>query len=399
MPEGDILAHMGRPIEIASALKALDYEVVLAGAGRYMRLATERGFPVVPATCLEKEKALACARSGRGNFLDDQHLRQRVKEDRRIFKEVKPDLVLGDFRMSLTISCELDSIPLAMILNGTWTKSYAVRMKAPEHFLPTRILGPRIVNLFAPILKRTVLWWDAAPFRRYRRELGLPARTNLLDHWRGDLNLIADTPEFAPTTDLPHNYHYIGPIIWEPKIQAPAWLDDLDPGRPIVYFTMGSTGHARFFELAVELFGGGPYQGIMTTAGLARFDTLPSNFHAVDYAPGSLLMEKSDLVVCQGGNGTIYQAMAAGCPIIGIPTMHDQEFNLDRVEALGVGRKLSDLRFRKEDLVSAVREILEEPEFAKQAARQALILAGYDGPRTGAALISTFLERTRGLPA
>ena len=396
MPEADILAHLSRPLEIASALKDLGHEVVFAGSGRYIHLATERGFPVVQATSLDKEQALACARSGRGNFLDDRVLRQKVAEDRRILKEVTPDLVLGDFRMSLTISCELDSFPLAMILNGTWTKSYAVRMKAPEHFLPTRLFGKRVVNILAPLLKRSVLWWDAAPFRRYRRELGLPVRTNLLDHWRGDLTLIADTPEFAPTTDLPPDYHYIGPIIWEPNLPAPPWLDELDPDRPVIYFTMGSTGHARFFELAVELFGNGPYQGIMTTAGLARFAHLPSNFRAVDYAPGSLLMQKSNLVVCQGGSGTIYQAMAAGCTITGIPTMHDQEFNLDRVEALGVGRKLSDLHFRKEHLSAAVEEVLQNPKIAENTARQATILSGYDGPRIGARLISAFLERPYG---
>jgi len=91
---------------------------------------------------------------------------------------------------------------------------------------------------------------------------------------------------------------------------------------------MGSTGYARFFEQAIEIFGNSEYQCIMTTAGMVSLSCIPENFYVTDYAPGSKIMEKSDVVVCQGGNGTIYQAMSKGVPIIGIPTMHDQEFNL-----------------------------------------------------------------------
>jgi len=48
---------------------------------------------------------------------------------------------------------------------------------------------------------------------------------------------------------------------------------------------MGSTGYARFFELAVDLFRDSPYQVVMTTAGMASFDSLPDNCWAAD-SPG-----------------------------------------------------------------------------------------------------------------
>ena len=188
--------------------------------------------------------------------------------------------------------------------------------------------------------------------------------------WRGNLNLIVDTPDYGPTEELPDSFQYIGPIVWEPDIAPPPWLDRLDPDRPTVYFTMGSTGYPHFFELAVELFGDSEYQGVMTTAGMAQFDKLPDNFFAADYAPGSALMERSDVVVCHGGNGTIYQALGHGVPIIGIPTMHDQEFNLDRVVALGAGIHLSELRFRPEHLEQAVQEVLANGSYREGARRQ-----------------------------
>jgi len=253
------------------------------------------------------------------------------------------------------------------------------------------MLGKPLADLVAPILKRAIITWDARPYRRLRRELGLAPRGTIWDMWRGDLNLMVDTPEYAPTKNLPPSFHYIGPIFWEPDLPIPAWLEDLDPKRPTIYFTMGSTGFARFFEQAVEIFGGSGNQCVMTTAGMAHFEALPGNFRAVDYAPGSAIMKRADVVVCQGGNGTIYQAMSQGVPIIGIPTMHDQEFNLDRVVDLGMGIHLSELRFKPQHLEAAVERVLGDPAFAEAAARQREVVSTYDGPRTGAQLIDAFL--------
>lgn len=102
-------------------------------------------------------------------------------------------------------------------------------------------------------------------------------------------------------------------------------------------------------------------------------------------------MAVSDLVVCHGGNGTIYQAMQHGVPIIGIPTMHDQEFNLDRVVDLGIGIHLSELKFKPEHLANAVEVILSDDSYHKNAAHYQNILAGYNGPQKGAELIDAFV--------
>jgi UDP:flavonoid glycosyltransferase YjiC (YdhE family) len=129
----------------------------------------------------------------------------------------------------------------------------------------------------------------------------------------------------------------------------------------------------------------------MTTAGMVELSNVPGNFHVAEYAPGSKIMQISDAVVCQGGNGTIYQAMSQGVPIVGIPTMHDQEFNLDRVEELGIGIHLSELKFRPDHLEKAVEDILTKKSYKSNALQYKNILSGYNGPRTGAQLISTYL--------
>ena len=373
-------------------LREMGHEMLFAGAGPYLRLPRENGFPVLPLGTLDPEHGLAVSRSGRVNYYDYEDTKQSVEEELELIDKVSPDCVLVDWRLSVSTSCELAGIPLATILNAAWTDYYAVRTRAMEHSGVTRVLGKRITTWLMPLVKSLVITLDIRPMNKLRREKGLKPRRNLWDIMRGDLNLLPDIPEYGPTKDLPPNYHYVGPLLWEPEMEAPDWLESLNPEIPTVYFTMGSTGSARFFEQAVQIFRNSGYQCIMTTGGMADLTDIPENFFVVDYAPGSKIMEKSDVVVCHGGNGTIYQAMSEGVPIIGIPTMHDQEFNLQRVEDLGIGIELSELRFKPSDLVDAVQMILKEKSYKENALRCQETLTKYHGPQKAAELIDSLMK-------
>jgi MGT family glycosyltransferase len=392
MPDGNWLSHTSRPLEIAKVLREMGHDIIFASDGEYMKLSKDEGFPVLHITTIAPERVLASSRKGRGNWYGYDLIKKCVEEELSLFDQLKPDLVLTDFRLPLSTSCELANIPLAVILNASWTNYYSVKVKAPEHLGVTKIFGKRLTNLFVPWIKDFIITYDSRPFNKFRQENKLRPRKNIWDVWRGDLNLIVDIPEYGPTENLPQNFHYIGPIVWEPEMESPDWLESLDSKRPTLYFTMGSTGHTRFFDQAIEIFGNTNYQGIMTTAGMADIHHIPDNFYVVDYAPGSKIMEKSDLVVCQGGNGTIYQAMSQGVPIIGIPTMHDQEWNLDRVESLGIGIHLSELKFKPHHLSEAVEKILSDKSFNNNAQQYKKILEGYNGPNKGALLIDSYLQ-------
>jgi len=391
MPDGNWLSHTSRPLEIAKVLRQMGHEIIFASEGEYMKLPRAEGFKVLPIRTINPDHVLKCSRDGRANWYDYDLIKACVKAELNLIENVKPDLVLTDFRLPLSTSCELADVPLAVILNASWTNYYSVRVKAPEHLGITQVLGRKITTLLTPLIKKLILSIDARPFNKFRKEFNLSVRKNIWDIWRGDINLIVDIPEYGPTENLPGNFHFIGPIVWEPNIDSPKWLENLDHERPTLYFTMGSTGFPRFFEQAIEIFGNTEYQCIMTTAGMVKLKNIPDNFYVVDYAPGSKIMEKSDLVVCQGGNGTIYQAMSHGVPIIGIPTMHDQEWNLDRVESLGIGIHLSELKFKPEHLSNAVKKVITEESYKTNALEQKVILEQYNGPRKGAKVINDYL--------
>src|SRR5262249_45511834 len=190
---------------------------------------------------------------------------------------------------------------------------------------------------------------------------------------------------------MPENYRYIGPITWEADLPEPAWLQRLDPSRPTLYFTMGSTGDAQFFDEAIRVFGDTEYQILITTGGLADLGSVPSNVFVEQYAPGKALMNAADVVVSHGGNGTIYQALSSGVPIIGFPSIFDQEINLQRVCALGAGLRMWRSEYDAKTLKRAVEQVLGEPAYRTRCQELARRIAYMDGPRRAALHIDHLL--------
>lgn len=401
MPDGNWLAHVSRPFEIAKALREMGHEVIFAADGEYMKLPRKAGFLIHPIKNIGRDRLLESVRGAKVNFYDYNLLKECVKQDLKLFDKIKPDLVLGDFRPSLSTSCKVNELALVVTINASWTNYRASKIRTIEHAtvgrIMTKVLGGRLHTWLnarlelADRILRIKLLTAGFPFRTIRKEMGLSPCKNFLDVLKGDLNLLTDIPEYAPTNDLPPNFHYIGPIIWEPEMEPPSWLNNLAPDKPTLYFTMGSTGYPRFFQEAIEIFGNTRYQCIMTTGGMADIKDTPGNFFIADYAPGSKIMEKSDVVICHGGNGTIYQAMSQAVPIIGVPTHFEQEFNMQRVVDLGIGIQLSEIAFEPSHLAEAVSKILTEKSYKENARRFKKILANYNGPRKGAELINSYL--------
>ena len=337
-------------------------------------------------------RTLAYSKKGGVNWYDYNSIKECVESEIQILEQIQPDLVLVSFRPTANTACELLQIPLATILNALWTNYSAVKIRAPEHHPITKILGRPVASLIAPWAKEIVFTLDSLPFQKFRRDRGLPPRRNIWDVWRGDLNLIADIPEYSPTKNLPSNFHYIGPITWQADLKMPSWFETLDPQRKTLYITMGSTGNSSLFEQIMEIFEDTEYQCIMTTAGRANLLNVPKNFLVAEYAPGDKIMKVSDLVICQGNHGTVYQALTEGVPIIGIAGSSEQDFNVDRVTDLGIGIRLSGLKFQPSHLLQAVEKIFTDSSYLENARKFSQKVSKYNAPQKGAQIIDNYLS-------
>lgn len=347
---------------------------------------------VSPIFTKEPQFGLLKARKS-GSSYDEHIVRAYVEAEIDAISKYSPDLILGDFRLTVGISSTLCKIPFVSILNGYWTNYYSEKHSAPESMLITELLGNQLSSLLFPRLRSLFLKWAVRPFNKECLRRGLKPYRNLFDVMSSrELNLICDLPEFTPLRMAPPHFHFVGPIIWEPNINPPYWLDKLDRERPVIYFSMGSTGFDKYFRKAVEIFSDTHYQILFTTGGMNLPNRRPANFFIEEYAPGIKLMEVSDILICHGGNGTIYQALSRGVPIIGIPTMHDQWFNMERVEALDVGIKLSEKKFHSKDLSSALGKILSNNTYKLNARKIQGAIQKYNAPQKAAELITGLLK-------
>jgi UDP:flavonoid glycosyltransferase YjiC (YdhE family) len=334
--EGATAAHVGRPLVLAQALQREGgFEPVLArpASCRWMTDASD-------VTCQDLDcqaPAVFAERLAKGAPLYDlATLASYVEADRALIRQWRPDVVVGDFRLSLSVSARLERVPYATICDAYWSPEADTRMPVPvlpwTRFVPPS-LSQRLFDLAAPIATRL----HALPMHRLRRRfglatLGLDLRRSYTD---ADLRLFASLPGLFPAVRSSGSAAFIGPLGWSPQIAAPADIDE--PGDR-VYVTMGSSGDVRALDAVLEALGGLSLPAMVATAGRGGADHKRwTRARFFDFLPGDRMAAASRFVVCNGGSPTVQQALMAGVPVLGIPSNMDQMLNMRAVVEAGCG--------------------------------------------------------------
>jgi UDP:flavonoid glycosyltransferase YjiC (YdhE family) len=310
---------------------------------------------------------------------DRRTLARYVREELALIDRVRPDVVVGDLRLSLAISAPLSGVPHACLINAYWSP-HALRagFPLPDHPI-VRLLG---VDLAAKHFHKAlpfVFRHFARPVNQLRRAHGLPELGGLpeiLTH--GDYTLFADVPSLVPTGPLPPGQAFLGCIPWSPPVELPPWWRDLDPMRPTVYVTMGSSGAIDRLPVIVDAAASAGCQVLVATAGRVALTGAPPRVYVADYLPGHLAARRASVVVSNGGATTGYQALAEGRPVLGVPFNLDQYLATDAIARAGAGLLLRAGSLRKADVEAALARLLTEPPYAERARALQAELAKWD---------------------
>ena len=393
MPEGGILAHVGRAVAVADALDRERCDVAFAVSGAQADKLPAAYPNDASIYTRPREEMMARLRAGKSAF-DAATLEKCVRDEIRVLEEKSPDVVVGDFRLSLGISAAVTRIPYVNIANALWTPHCAVSFDPPASWEGTRILGKTVARWLARHATPFVYKRYARPFNQVRRQHGLKGdmRDVRACMCSDNLNLLADLEEFMPSKDLPRDqFRYVGPILWEPAVPEPPWLARLEnepKQAPVVYITMGSTGALHMIRRMAEALCSRGLRVVCTTASETYDSDWPAECYTAAYAPGRRLCALASAVVCHGGNGTIYQALSEGAPIIGAPEFHDQDFQMQRVETLGLGRMARPDSV--EDLCDKTLGVLNDTGFAERARAFAGKIADHPGASNAARAIEQY---------
>ncbi|WP_067563124.1 glycosyltransferase [Nocardia acidivorans] len=233
---------------------------------------------------------------------------------------------------------------------------------------------------------------------RLRSRLGLPpARGQRVTPY---LFLQASVPSFEyPRRRVAPQVHFVGALIPKPTRPhlLPAWYAELDTDRPVILVTQGTTARGRgvLMSRAIEAFAETDALVVVTTGGPGTevgSEQLPSNVRVASFVPYHELLPKVDVVVCNGGYGTVQQALTHALPLVVSGRLDDKPEVCGRVSWCGAGIDLRTEQPSPVVLLRAVDAILTEPHFRQAALRMANEYARHDAPREAAALIGRLAE-------
>ncbi|HEY1150307.1 MAG TPA: glycosyltransferase [Pseudoduganella sp.] len=376
--EAVTLAHVGRALTLAATLDRSEYEIHFACADGYDFCFKGTDFTRWPIHSISSAQFLAALAEGKPVY-DEATLAGYVEEDRRLLEKVAPDVVVGDFRLSLSISARLAKVPYISLINAYWSPYVTQRYTVPNipltRFLPLGIADP-LFRLARPI----AFGLHTLPLNNVRRKAGMPSLGFDLNrvYTDADYTLYADVPELFTVNGLPANHRFIGPVLWSPPIPLPDWWTQLPTDRPLIYMTLGSSGQGELLPAALKALAGLPVTVIAATAGKIAVTDVPGNARVADFLPGDDAARRAALVICNGGSPTSQQALVAGVPVIGIASNLDQFLNMQGITSAGAGALLRADRFDPAALRQTVESMLANPQPASAARQIARTFTRYE---------------------
>jgi UDP:flavonoid glycosyltransferase YjiC (YdhE family) len=376
--EAVTLAHVARPVTLAKALDPLQFDIHLAHQPRYRELLGALELTEHQIQSISPQQFMQALARGKPLY-DYATLRAYVEEDLRLLGSVQPDVVVGDFRLSLAVSTRLVGIPYIALSNAYWSPYCQQRYVVPE--LPmTQVLGLTLGQMVFSLARPCAFALHCLPMNRLRRSYGQAGLGFDLRevYTHADYTLYADIPDLYRMQKLPRHHRFIGPVIWSPSFPYPHWWHDLPQGPPIVYVTLGSSGQANLLPAVIDALGQLDVTALVSTAGATLPQNVPGNVYLATYLSGEDAVSLSSLVICNGGSPSTHQALVQGVPVIGIAGNLDQYLNMESIEKAGAGQCLRAGTCHPRQLVEAIKRMLADPAYRNAAKRLAAQFLPYN---------------------
>jgi len=175
--------------------------------------------------------------------------------------------------------------------------------------------------------------------------------------------------------DLPANLRFIGALPPPSHSESrPTWWSDLDGTRKIVLVTQGTVANydlSQLIEPTLKALANRDDLLVVATTGGRPVESItgpiPSNARLATFLPFDELLPKTDVLVTNGGYGTVTLALRAGVPIVSAGKTEDKAEISARVSWSGTGVDVGSNTPSADTIRSAVNEILTRPSYASRA--------------------------------
>jgi UDP:flavonoid glycosyltransferase YjiC (YdhE family) len=329
------LSHLAKCLATRTSLLALGHEVLLAAGRRHQQFLGQLGVTsfYLPSLQNDGENAFPSI----DWFMYPEKIQSVITAERELLRKIRPDRILGVFRFTMKASAQLAGIPYDSLICGCMLPE----VKEGLGFLPEEAGANRAheyMSLF--------FGYAGARISQALRTAGLPAVKDAREMLCGERTFLWDFPDFMPVPRVPGRYH-IGPVLWKdwPSQRQTANAEEHSSYRgPLAVVSFGtSVGNLTATKRIVHILLGLGFRVALAAGGQKTFvesiDWGP-RVRVFHFAPMSGLLSRASLLICHGGQMTIFDALAHRVPTVVLPFQPEQAHNGACLERLGCGRRL-----------------------------------------------------------
>jgi UDP:flavonoid glycosyltransferase YjiC (YdhE family) len=295
-----------------------------------------------------------------------KYVNERLVE---IFDELQPDVIVED---------NVVAFPAIWASGRPWVRIVSCNpLELRDPALPPVFSGYPVADSsgwdeFRAEHRRTHLpmWEDFDAFVRGSGAAGLPELEFIHESPFLDLYVYPGEVDYARSTPLGPTWHRLDCSVRETDDdwELPASLAD-GPGR-LVYLSLGSLGSAdvELMQRLVDILAETPYRVIVSKGPQHELLRLADNMAGEEFLPQTKVLPAVDLVITHGGNNTTTECLYFGKPMVVLPLFWDQYDNAQRVDELGLGRRLPTYTCTGEELTGAIDGLLADGALAARLA-------------------------------
>jgi len=375
-----VFGHFTSLVPLGHALVAAGHQIAVAAPKEFGEVVDRAGFQLLPAG-IGRDEAHQRARE-RGLDFDDQEA---------LGRRVIPDLFIGQYAAAMA-----------------WKPDVLIREEG-EFAGPLigAIAGvPWVDHGWGPLRPRALVEMATEALRPLWRAFGQePHATGGAYEW-----LYLDP--CPPALQLPHAaavpvLHRIQPVspLATTGAVLPAWLGRLE-GRRAVYVTLGTVpsfaSDPSFFAAAIEALRHDDLEVVITVGPLGDPDEIgpqPPHIHVERFVPQAAVLPHCAAAVTNGGSGATLGALAAGVPVLSVPSTGapSQIRNAEAVAHHGAGRMLARTDVSAARLRAEIRTLLDDSSYRKNARQIASEIRAMPTPQSVVALVERLAIERRPL--
>ncbi len=214
------------------------------------------------------------------------------------------------------------------------------------------------------------------------------------------LQFTAEAFEF-PRVYMPDTIRFAGPLLPRRSVEfdEPAWWAELDRSKPVVLVTQGTLANDQFSELIQPTLSGLATEEVTVIVAAGRHDTkalaVPANARVASYIPFDRVLPKVDVFITNGGYGAVNHALSLGVPIVVAGDTEDKDYVAARIGWSKAGINLHTRHPSPDQIRAAVRSVLTNQEYRREAQRLQSAFARYDAKSEIARAVAEVLTQDK----